>query len=242
MIAGGSSTGVAQLPHSLDAGEGVSVLHPALGLVPELPGEAPSRVAVAAKRALDLVVALGLLLVTLPVWLGVALAVKLDSPGPVLYRQLRVGQHGRLFWMYKFRSMVCEAEQRVLDLTDANEADGPFFKMVRDPRVTRVGRVIRRLSIDELPQLVNVVRGDMAIVGPRPALPSELAKAPAWFLRRLEVPQGLTGLWQVSGRFELPFRDAARLDLHYVDRWSLGMDLRILARTVPAVLTARGAR
>jgi lipopolysaccharide/colanic/teichoic acid biosynthesis glycosyltransferase len=194
------------------------------------------------KRLLDITVALALIVVTLPLALLVAAAIKLDSPGPIIFRQLRVGQHGRVFWMYKFRSMVCDAEQVKAALAEINEADGPFFKLRRDPRVTRVGHVIRRLSLDELPQLFNVLLGEMSVVGPRPALPSELAAAPAWFRRRLEVPQGLTGLWQVSGRFQLPFRDAARLDLHYVERWGLGLDLLILARTVPAILFGKGAR
>jgi exopolysaccharide biosynthesis polyprenyl glycosylphosphotransferase len=194
-----------------------------------------------AKRALDLsAVCLGLLLAS-PVLLAIALAVKLDSPGPVFYRQVRVGKDGRHFWMFKFRSMCVDAERRLEELRAQNEASGPLFKMRKDPRITRVGGVLRRWSLDELPQLLNVLRGDMSLVGPRPPLPKEVERYEDWQLGRLRAVPGLTGLWQVSGRSEVPFHDMVRLDLHYIRNWSLALDLEILLRTVPTVLTNRGA-
>jgi exopolysaccharide biosynthesis polyprenyl glycosylphosphotransferase len=196
----------------------------------------------AAKRAVDVTLALAALIIALPFMVATAIAIKFDSPGPVVYRQRRVGLGGREFTLYKFRSMTTDADQRRDELIAANEADGPYFKVSADPRCTRVGRFIRRYSIDELPQLVNVVRGSMSLVGPRPALPSEVAAYPHWFNRRLSVPPGLTGLWQVSGRFLLPFHEAARLDVFYADHWSFGLDLKILARTPAIVMSARGAR
>lgn len=196
----------------------------------------------AAKRAVDIVGALVMLIASAPVWLVTAIAIKLDSAGPVLYRQTRVGRDGRDFTIYKFRSMELDADARKTLLIDLNEASGPFFKMRSDPRITRVGRTIRRFSIDEIPQVLNVLRGDMSLVGPRPALASEVAAYPDWFRRRLSVRPGLTGLWQVSGRFLIPFAEAARLDVYYVDHWSLAMDVRILARTPWVVLSGRGAR
>jgi exopolysaccharide biosynthesis polyprenyl glycosylphosphotransferase len=193
------------------------------------------------KRVSDIVfVSLGLLALA-PLLALIALAVKLDSPGPVFYGQLRVGKDGRQFRMLKFRSMVVNAEKRLEDLLAHNEATGPLFKMRRDPRVTRVGRFIRRWSLDELPQLFNVLRGEMSLVGPRPPLPSEIAKYEDWQLGRLRAVPGVTGLWQVSGRSEVPFHDMVRLDLHYIRNWSLSLDVEILLRTIPAVLTSRGA-
>jgi len=167
--------------------------------------------------------------------------VKLDTPGPVLFRQERVGRRGRRFTMLKFRSMVVDAEARRPALAAANEADGPLFKVRHDPRVTRVGRILRRLSLDELPQLVNVLRGDMSIVGPRPALPSEVVQWGPELFDRLHVPPGITGLWQVRGRSESRFADYRRWDLYYVDNWSLAHDMAIVLRTIPALLSRRGA-
>ena len=194
------------------------------------------------KRTLDLVGAVIGIVVTLPISIVTAIAIKLDSPGPVIFRQQRVGQHGELFTMWKFRSMVNDAEHGVIDLRDANEAHGPYFKVDRDPRITKVGRWIRRFSIDEIPQFVNVLRNEMSLVGPRPALEREVAQYPEWFRRRMLVPPGVTGMWQVSGRFLLPFGESTRLDVFYVDHWSLGLDLKILAKTLPVVLSGRGAR
>jgi lipopolysaccharide/colanic/teichoic acid biosynthesis glycosyltransferase len=158
-----------------------------------------------------------------------------------LYRQQRVGKDGRLFHMLKFRSMYRDADQRRAELSAANEATGPLFKMRNDPRVTRSGRFLRRTSLDELPQLLNVLRGEMSLVGPRPPLPSEVESYEEWQLGRLRAVPGMTGLWQVSGRSEVSFHDMVRLDLHYIRNWSLSLDLEILWRTLPAVLGHRGA-
>ncbi len=182
-----------------------------------------------------------LLLVLLPLMLAVAVAVRLDSPGPALFRQRRVGRDGRLFTMYKFRTMREAAEERLAALADRDEGAGVLFKIRQDPRVTRTGTLLRRWSLDELPQLLNVARGDMALVGPRPALPQEVARYEADPRRRLAVKPGLTGLWQVSGRSDLSWTETVRLDLRYVDNWSLRLDLAILCRTVGAVLGRRGA-
>jgi len=179
------------------------------------------------------------LVVLSPALLLVALAVRLDSPGPALFRQVRVGRHGEPFTMIKFRTMCVDAEQRRVDLSA--RPGHVLFKLERDPRITRVGRVLRQYSLDELPQLLNVVRGEMALVGPRPALPSELEQYDEDPLRRLAVTPGLTGLWQVSGRSDLSWEESVRLDLDYVDNWSLGLDLVILLRTVGAVLRHTGA-
>lgn len=176
-----------------------------------------------------------------PLLLTAAAAVKLTSRGPVLFRQQRVGMHGRVFSMLKFRSMVVDAEARKAALVAQNERGGPVFKMKRDPRVTAVGRFIRKYSIDELPQLVNVLRGDMSIVGPRPPIPSEVARYDAWQRRRLSVRPGLTCVWQVSGRDRIGFTEWMLLDLRYIDHWSLAGDLSLIARTVPVVITGRGA-
>jgi exopolysaccharide biosynthesis polyprenyl glycosylphosphotransferase len=194
-----------------------------------------------AKRATDLLlVSLGLLLIS-PILLMIAAAVKLDSPGSVFYRQQRVGKDGRLFSMFKFRSMCQDADRRLETLQTQNEATGPLFKMRNDPRVTPVGAVLRRWSLDELPQLLNVLRGEMSLVGPRPPLPKEVEEYEEWQLGRLRAVPGLTGLWQVSGRSEVPFHDMVRLDLHYIRNWSLALDFEILLRTIPAVLSNRGA-
>ncbi|MGP4001657.1 sugar transferase [Streptomyces sp. 8N706] len=184
--------------------------------------------------------ALGLLLLA-PLYGLLALAVRLDSPGPVLHRQTRVGQHGVPFTMWKFRTMVADAERRRAELTAVNEQDGPLFKMRRDPRVTRIGRRLRRSSLDELPQLVNVVRGEMSLVGPRPPLPEEVAQYDAVEMRRLTVKPGLTGLWQISGRSDLSWDETVALDLRYADNWSIGGDLDVIARTLRAVVDGRGA-
>jgi lipopolysaccharide/colanic/teichoic acid biosynthesis glycosyltransferase len=158
-----------------------------------------------------------------------------------MFRQLRVGRHGRPFAIYKFRTMRCDAEDLLAELQALNEHDGVLFKVRQDPRISRVGRVLRRYSLDELPQLVNVLRGEMSLVGPRPPLPSEVAVYPADMRRRLVVKPGLTGLWQVSGRADLPWEEAMRLDLRYVENWTLTLDLIILMRTGSAVLRASGA-
>ncbi|WP_329041357.1 sugar transferase [Streptomyces sp. NBC_00178] len=184
--------------------------------------------------------ALGLLALA-PLFFGVALAVRLSSPGPVFHRQTRHGRHNRPFTMWKFRTMVADAEARREQLATANESEGPMFKMRRDPRVTRIGHALRRTSVDELPQLLNVLRGDMSLVGPRPPLPEEVSRYDERELRRLAVRPGLTGLWQVSGRSDLSWQETVSLDLWYVDNWSVAGDMGLLARTVRAVTDGRGA-
>ena len=194
------------------------------------------------KRSLDLVGAVVGLVVMFPVLAVTAAAVKLASPGPVLFRQERIGRRGRPFVLLKFRTMVVGAHALREGLVGLNEASEPLFKVARDPRLHRLGRFLRRWSIDELPQLWNVLRGEMSLVGPRPALGEETARYADWHHERLEVRPGITGLWQVSGRSELPFDDYVRLDLFYIENWSLAYDLFILTKTVPAVLSGRGAR
>ena len=193
------------------------------------------------RRALDVCVAGTLLLLLLPVFLLLALLIRMDTPGPILFVQRRVGWGGQEFPFFKFRSMVSDAEQRRCALEALNERSGPVFKMRRDPRVTHVGRMLRRYSLDELPQLLNVLRGDMSLVGPRPALPTEVELYSPEQRQRLAVSPGLTGLWQVSGRANLSFEESIALDLHYVQHQSLWLDLHILLLTLPAVMRAEGA-
>jgi exopolysaccharide biosynthesis polyprenyl glycosylphosphotransferase len=195
----------------------------------------------AAKRAMDLLVGSAALILTVPLLLGIALAIQVSSGGPILFRQERVGRQGRPFTLLKFRTMVHGAEAMLIDLHHRNEADGPLFKIRDDPRVTRLGRWLRRWSLDELPQLFNVLKGDMSLVGPRPPLPREVQSYADWQHARLEVAPGVTGLWQVEGRSELSFDKSVRRDLFYIENWSLSFDLFILAKTVPALLSRRGA-
>ena len=194
-----------------------------------------------AKAVFDRVLALSCLVLLLPFLLLVGLLVRLTSPGPALFRQVRVGLGGRHFVMWKFRTMTVDAEDRLAEIFHLNEHDGVLFKIRQDPRVTRVGRFLRRWSIDELPQLWNVLRGDMSIVGPRPPLPAEVERYEHHVRRRLLVKPGVTGLWQVSGRTGLPWDEAVRLDLYYVENWSLSMDAMVIAKTVMAVLRGVGA-
>jgi exopolysaccharide biosynthesis polyprenyl glycosylphosphotransferase len=193
------------------------------------------------KLALDLIGAILGLLALWPIFVIVAILIKLDSPGPVFYRAERIGLNGRPFAMLKFRSMVVRAEQRQLALVGRNEGAGPLFKIRDDPRVTTVGRWLRRLSVDEVPQLINVLLGQMSLVGPRPPLRSEVATYSGEVYRRLLVKPGITGLWQVSGRSNLSWEESVRLDLYYVENWSIIQDLIIVWRTLGAVLRARGA-
>ncbi len=195
----------------------------------------------ALKRAFD-IFSTGLALwVLAPFLLGVAAMIKLTSRGPVFFRQVRVGLHGRPFRMLKFRTMVENAEALKAQLAQQNEMDGPVFKMKKDPRITPIGKFLRKFSIDELPQLVNVLRGDMSVVGPRPPVPSEVAKYQVWQRRRLSVRPGLTCIWQVSGRNEISFEQWMYMDLEYIDNWSFGKDLGLVLKTFPVVLTGRGA-
>ena len=202
------------------------------------------------KRAFDLLIAGLIVILGMPLWAVIALLIKATSEGPVLYRQERIGRGGTPFFMYKFRSMVADAESLLAELQNANgDDDAPLYQRVsdygckiqNDPRITWIGRWMRKLSLDEFPQLINVLRGEMSLVGPRPPLPFETAKYSEQDWRRLEVPPGMTGLWQVSGRAELTFRDMVRLDVFYIDNWSMGLDTSLLMRTVPAVVRARGA-
>jgi exopolysaccharide biosynthesis polyprenyl glycosylphosphotransferase len=198
-------------------------------------------VGLAFKRVFDVVSSFAALALLAPILAATALAIRIDSPGPVYFRQRRVGQNGRTFYMLKFRSMFADAEQRLESLKAFNEMSGPVFKMTNDPRITRVGRFIRRTSIDELPQFWNVLRGEMSVVGPRPPVPSEVQQYKRWQRRRLSVKPGITCTWQVSGRSDIDFEQWMLLDLAYIDNWSLWHDFRIAARTIPAVLRARGA-
>jgi exopolysaccharide biosynthesis polyprenyl glycosylphosphotransferase len=193
------------------------------------------------KRLVDLFLATFGLVAALPIWLAIIVAVKLDSPGPAIFVQERVGQHGRRFRFYKFRSMYVDAEQRLAEVQAHNEAEGPVFKMRHDPRISKVGALLRRTSLDELPQLINVLKGDMSLVGPRPPLPREVAQYRPSDHVRLAVKPGLTCLWQVSGRSNVGFDQWMEMDRHYVRNMSLWLDLTILLRTVRAVLSMRGA-
>lgn len=192
------------------------------------------------KLVVDRVGALAVILLVAPLLLAVAVAVRLDG-GPAFFTQVRVGRGGRTFRMVKFRSMVVDAEAQRQRLLAANEGAGPLFKLRNDPRITRVGAVLRKYSVDELPQLFNVLTGSMSLIGPRPCLPAEAATYTPLARRRLTVRPGLTGLWQVSGRSDLSWDDAVRLDVSYVEDWSLALDARIAFRTFGAVLEGRGA-
>jgi exopolysaccharide biosynthesis polyprenyl glycosylphosphotransferase len=194
-----------------------------------------------AKRSIDLILSIVGLVVLSLLFATLALVIRLDSPGPVFYGQVRVGKDGRPFRVLKFRSMRQDADLRLAEVQQLNEVSGPMFKIRRDPRITRVGGFIRRYSLDELPQLINVVRGEMSLVGPRPPLPAEVERYEDWQLGRLRALPGITGLWQVCGRSEVPFDEMVRLDLEYIRRRSLALDVEILLRTIPAVLSTRGA-
>ena len=200
-----------------------------------------SQLQLMSKRVLDVALASLLLLFALPVVGMIALMIKLTSGGNVLFRQTRCGLNGRFFTLYKFRTMVEDAEDRRRDLLHLNEMNGPVFKLRRDPRVTRFGRFLRRFSLDELPQFWNVLRGDMSLVGPRPPIPEEVARYQRWQRRRLAMKPGLTCLWQISGRNNLDFDRWMELDLEYIDSWSPMLDLKILVKTIPAVLSGKGA-
>jgi exopolysaccharide biosynthesis polyprenyl glycosylphosphotransferase len=194
-----------------------------------------------AKRLMDIVISTLVLIVLAPLLVLVALLIKFTSPGPIFFTQNRVGMNQRRFRLYKFRSMIAGAEERVHDLAHLNELDGPAFKIVNDPRITPLGRFIRKTSIDELPQLFNVLRGEMSLVGPRPPLPTEVKQYDWLFRRRLSVKPGITCVWQVSGRSDVNFQEWMDMDKRYVENWSLLLDLKILLKTIPAVIFCRGA-
>jgi lipopolysaccharide/colanic/teichoic acid biosynthesis glycosyltransferase len=210
----------------------------------DAPLQVPCRIVpyAAAKRLFDLTFAISLLVLTAPVMLLAALGIKVTSRGPILFKQVRVGAGGRHFWCYKLRSMCVDAEAQKPALMHLNEASGPVFKIQRDPRITPVGGILRKLSIDELPQLWNVIRGDMSVVGPRPPLPAEVAQYGPHELGRLAVQPGLTCLWQINGRSNISFDHWVELDLIYIDTMSLMNDIKIVCRTIPTVLFGVGAR
>ncbi|HEX6148411.1 exopolysaccharide biosynthesis polyprenyl glycosylphosphotransferase [Nocardioides sp.] len=227
-----------QLPHVAAHRLGVETLDQQPLLTVARPR--PSRIVHHAKALLDRTAAAAILLVLVPLLVGLAALIRLDSPGKALFTQERVGRNGKLFQIYKFRTMVADAEDLKPTLENS-EGNGLLFKQRNDPRVTRVGRVLRRTSLDEIPQLINVLRGEMSLVGPRPALPEEVEQYSWLELRRLAVMPGITGAWQVGGRSELSREAAMELDVSYTDNWSLRSDIAILGRTIPAVLKGRGA-
>jgi len=194
------------------------------------------------KRTYDIIVSLAALIFMWPVLLLAALAIKLTSPGPIFFGQERTGMHGRKFMLLKFRSMVPGAEQMRDELLALNEMDGPVFKIRNDPRITKVGKFLRKASLDELPQLINVLKGDMSLVGPRPPIPGEVSNYEAWQRRRLSMRPGITCFWQIRGRNEIGFERWMKLDLEYIDNWSLGLDFKILLKTIPVVFFGFGAR
>ena len=189
----------------------------------------------------DISVSLLLLALGSPLWLCIALAIRLNSPGEIVYKQTRIGLDGRPFKVYKFRSMYKNADQFLASLWVKNEAQGPLFKLRDDPRITPMGKFLRRTSLDEFPQIINVLRGEISLVGPRPPLPSEVAQYENWQKGRLAIKPGMTGLWQVRGRSNLSFDEGVLMDLYYIENWSLRLYFLILFRTIPAVLTNQGA-
>ena len=192
-------------------------------------------------RVADIIVALLILIIGFPIWLCIALAIAISSPGGVLYKQTRIGFAGRPFKVYKFRSMYKNADARLADLMKLNEAQGPLFKIKDDPRITPIGRFLRHTSFDEIPQLFNVIRGEMSLVGPRPALPHEVAQYDEFQRGRLAVKPGMTGLWQIRGRSDISFDEGMLMDLYYIENWSLRLYFQTLLRTIPVVIFGRGA-
>ena len=197
-------------------------------------------VALKTKRIFDYVFSAAVLFFLSPVYLGIAVAIKLDSPGKVFFKQKRVGLRGRQFYVYKFRTMVSNAEELRKDLLEQNEMDGPVFKITRDPRITRVGNFLRKTSLDELPQFMNVLRGEMSVIGPRPPIPEEVEEYERWQLRRLSMRPGITCIWQVSGRNDIPFEEWMKMDMEYIDNWSLKLDFVLLLKTIRTVLKSDG--
>jgi lipopolysaccharide/colanic/teichoic acid biosynthesis glycosyltransferase len=193
------------------------------------------------KRSFDIAVSVGVIVVGLPFWLAIAAAIKLGSRGPVFYADRRIGLGEQEFGMLKFRTMYVDAAERQAELESRNEAGGALFKIRDDPRVTAVGRFLRRYSLDEIPNTVNVLRGEMSLVGPRPLPVRDYALLEEWHRKRYLVLPGMTGLWQISGRSNLSFDDLVRYDFYYLDNWSIWLDISILAKTIPAVLAQRGA-
>lgn len=193
------------------------------------------------KRIIDILLSILAIIVLSPIFLIVAIAIKLDSSGPVVYSQTRVGKNEKHFKMFKFRSMVINAEDMLKELKPMNEMDGPMFKIKEDPRITKIGRFIRKTSIDELPQLINILRGEMSIVGPRPSLPSEVEEFEPWMMERFVVKPGLTCFWQVSGRNNIPFRKWMELDIKYVKERNLWLDMKLVLKTVKVIFNGDDA-
>jgi exopolysaccharide biosynthesis polyprenyl glycosylphosphotransferase len=192
------------------------------------------------KSGFDFFFSLIVVLLVSPIFVLIAIAIKLDDGGPVFFKQERVGLNGRRFYCYKFRTMVADAEELKASLMGQNEQEGPVFKITMDPRVTRVGRFLRKTSLDELPQFINVIRGEMSVVGPRPPIPSEVEKYKRWQIRRLSMKPGITCIWQVSGRNDIPFEEWMRLDMQYIDNWSLAQDALLILKTVKVMLIGTG--
>ena len=192
-------------------------------------------------RLVDIVLSVLIIMLGSPLWLCIALVIRMTSPGEIIYTQTRIGWNGRPFKVYKFRSMYKDADQVLASLWAKNEAHGPLFKMREDPRVTPVGRFLRHTSFDEFPQLINVIKGEMSLVGPRPPLPHEVAAYEEWQKGRLAIKPGMTGLWQVRGRSDISFDEGVLMDLYYIENWSLRLYFQILLRTIPVVLFSRGA-
>ncbi len=220
--------------------EAVYSKEPAASII-ELQVAREGRGYLAMKRVTDFLVAVFLLALFLPIIPVVTILIKLDSPGPIFFKQKRIGKNGKIFSFYKFRSMVIGAENVIGALRPLSGVDGPVFKIKDDPRITHVGRFLRRSSLDELPQLINVLKGDMSIVGPRPNLPSEVSQYLPWQKRRLDVTPGITCFWQIAGRSHIGFQEWMRLDLEYVRKRSYITDLKIMLKTVPAVIARKGA-
>jgi exopolysaccharide biosynthesis polyprenyl glycosylphosphotransferase len=230
----------ANMAGSPELQDAVYSTEPAASII-ELQVARESRAYIALKRVTDFMVALFLLALFLPIIPIVTILIKLDSHGPILFKQKRIGKNGKAFNFYKFRSMVTGAETVIGALRPLSGVDGPVFKIKDDPRITHVGRFLRRSSLDELPQLINVLRGDMSIVGPRPNLPSEVSQYLPWQKRRLDVTPGITCFWQIAGRSHIGFQEWMRLDLEYVRNRSYITDLKIMLKTVPAVIARKGA-
>ncbi|HHT9119110.1 MAG TPA: sugar transferase [Candidatus Hypogeohydataceae bacterium YC41] len=236
----GVKTGVLLDPFS-KMGSKVSIEN--LKGIPVLTFSATARneLALLSKRFLDISGSALLLLTSFPLFILIFILIKFTSKGPIFFRQIRCGLNGRRFVMYKFRTMLQEAESLKKDLVKMNELNGPVFKIKRDPRVTPIGSFLRRTSLDELPQLINVLKGDMSLVGPRPPLPEEVERYKRWQRRRLSMRPGITGLWQISGRNDVDFEEWMRLDLKYIDEWSFLNDIKIIFKTVPVVTSGKGA-
>ncbi|MDI6785582.1 MAG: sugar transferase [bacterium] len=193
------------------------------------------------KRTIDIVVSLLMIILLLPFYILLVIIIKLDSRGPIFFKQRRAGYRGKVFYCYKFRSMCVDAEAKKDKLRESSEVDGPVFKIKKDPRTTKLGRFIRKTSVDELPQLINVLKGEMSLVGPRPLPIEEVAKFERWHLKRLKAIPGITCIWQVSGRNTISFDDWMRMDIDYIDSWSISLDFKLLLQTIPAVMFGTGA-